>query len=143
MNALQSAIESQDWESATRHCARAMALPPDVISGDFAQGIVVRCILLRVTFQVVTWSFKPTAENHIPQAQALEVAREELLTIFKRNFEQASVARDSAATSRFFKLFPAIGWESEGLEAYAEFVVDLVRVRAPTSAKSTIPPFVL
>lgn len=92
---------------------------------------------------LITFKPKPTAENHIPPAQALEAARAELLTIFKRNFEQASVARDSAATSRFFKLFPAIGWESEGLEAYAAFVVDLVRVRAPTSAKSTILSFLL
>ena len=70
--------------------------------------------------------------------EALQAAREELLAIFRRNFEQASTARDSAATSRFFKLFPAIGWETEGLEAYATFVVDLVRVRAPTSAKSMV-----
>jgi len=33
--ALQIAIENQDWESATRHCARAMALPNDMISGLF------------------------------------------------------------------------------------------------------------
>ena len=44
---------------------------------------------------------------------------------------------DSAGTSRFFKLFPAIGWEEEGLQAYATFVTGLVRVRAPASVKST------
>ena len=44
---------------------------------------------------------------------------------------------DSAGTSRFFKLFPAIGWEEEGLSAYATFVTGLVRVRAPASVKST------
>ncbi|KAF9792460.1 COG4-domain-containing protein [Thelephora terrestris] len=119
--ALRSAIESQDWESAARHCSRAMAVPQGVIDGEFARATV------------------PTAENHIPPAEALQVARQELLTTFKRSFEQASSARDSAATSRFFKLFPAIGWEAEGLEAYATFVVDLVRVRAPTSAKTSSP----
>jgi hypothetical protein len=66
--------------------------------------------------------------------------REELLVIFQRHFEQASRSRDVAATSRFFKLFPAIGWEAEGLQAYAAFVVDLVRVRAPASAKSNTQP---
>lgn len=40
--ALHSAMEQQDWESATRHCARAMALPLDVLSGPFAETAVVR-----------------------------------------------------------------------------------------------------
>lgn len=79
---------------------------------------------------------QPTAENHLPPAQTLQAAREQLLSIFLNQFAQASRSRDAAATSRYFKLFPAIGWETEGLEAYAAFVVDLVRVRAPTSAKS-------
>lgn len=56
--------------------------------------------------------------------------------MFRREFEKASRARDATATSRFFKLFPAIGWEAEGLQAYAAFVVELVKVRAPASAKS-------
>ena len=38
---LQSSMESQDWESATRHCARAMSLPLDVVSGPFAETAVV------------------------------------------------------------------------------------------------------
>ena len=80
---------------------------------------------------------KPTAEMHLPPAQTLQNAREELLDIFRRNFEEASKARDSNATSRFFKLFPAIGWEEEGLEIYAQFVVELVRERAPSTLKGT------
>jgi conserved oligomeric Golgi complex subunit 4 len=68
--------------------------------------------------------------------QALQNAREQLLSVFRTQFQEASQARDAAATSRFFKLFPAIGWEEEGLDAYSSFVVDLVRTRAPASAKS-------
>ncbi|KAI8998959.1 COG4-domain-containing protein [Trametes punicea] len=117
--ALQSSIESQDWEAATRHCARAMALPLDVISGPFAETAV------------------PTPESHLPPAQTLQAAREQLLTVFKREFERASRARDATATSRFFKLFPAIGWEVEGLQSYASFVVELVKVRPPASAKTS------
>jgi len=59
-----------------------------------------------------------------------------LLSVFRHNFAEASHARDSSATSRFFKLFPAIGWEAEGLDAYATFVVELVRARSPATAKS-------
>lgn len=44
LSALHSAVEQRDWESATRHCARAMALPLDVISGPFAETAVVRCL---------------------------------------------------------------------------------------------------
>ncbi|CAL1703811.1 unnamed protein product [Somion occarium] len=119
--ALHAAMEAHDWESATRHCARAMALPLEVTSGPFADTAV------------------PTAESHLPPAQTLQAAREQLLEIFRREFDKASKSRDAAATSRFFKLFPAIGWEAEGLQAYASFVVDLVRVRAPASAKTSSP----
>ena len=44
--ALQSSIERHDWESATRHCARAMSLPLDVVSGPFAETAVVRLIFI-------------------------------------------------------------------------------------------------
>ncbi|KAF7322767.1 Cog4 domain-containing protein [Mycena chlorophos] len=119
--ALQSAIDSQDWEAATRHCARAMALPSEVISGPFAETSV------------------PTVESHLPPAQTLNAARQHLLSVFQQQFAQASRSRDSATTSRFFKLFPEIGWEEEGLKAYATFIVDLVRVRTPASAKTSSP----
>lgn len=121
LGALQSAIDAQDWESATTHCAKAMSLPPDVVSGEFAQTAV------------------PTSESHLPPAQTLQGQREKLLGIFRQKFDEASRSRDSTATTRFFKLFPAIGWEAEGLEAYAAFVVDLVRIRAPASAKTSSP----
>ncbi|KAJ7172744.1 COG4 transport protein-domain-containing protein [Mycena filopes] len=121
--ALQSSIDSQDWESATRHCARAMSLPLPVISGQFAETAV------------------PTSDSHLPPAQTLQAARDHLLAIFRQQFEQASRSRDSTTTSRFFKLFPAIGWEEEGLQAYASFVVDLVRVRAPASAQTSSPRY--
>ncbi|KAF9264914.1 COG4-domain-containing protein [Marasmius fiardii PR-910] len=118
---LKMSMENQDWETASRHCARAMSVSPQIISGAFAQVAV------------------PTSDSHLPPAQTLETAREELLKIFLRNFEQASQAKDAAATSRYFKLFPSIGWEKEGLEAYASFVIDLVRVRAPVASKSSSP----
>ncbi|KXN87736.1 Conserved oligomeric Golgi complex subunit 4 [Leucoagaricus sp. SymC.cos] len=121
LSALRASIESHDWEAATLNCSRAMALPLDVISGPFAEQTV------------------PTAESHLPPSETLQEAREYLLSVFRRNFEEASRLRDSTATSRFFKLFPAIGWEAEGLQAYADFVIDLVRVRAPASAKTSSP----
>ncbi|KAG8999188.1 hypothetical protein FRB90_012139 [Tulasnella sp. 427] len=99
--------ELKDWETATRHCARAMAVPPEIIKGPFAESVV------------------PTPDLPLPPSETLQEAREKLLRIFRVEFDKASQARDSANTSRFFKLFPAIGWEKEGLEAYSGFVVDL------------------
>ncbi|KAG8891141.1 hypothetical protein FRB99_003829 [Tulasnella sp. 403] len=83
--------------------------------------------------------YAPTADLPLPPSETLAQARERLLHIFQAEFAKASQVRDSANTSRFFKLFPAIGWEKEGLEAYSEFVVDLVRGRATVSGKSSSP----
>ncbi|KAI0003322.1 COG4-domain-containing protein [Russula compacta] len=121
LSALQSSIDAQDWESATRHCARAMTLPEGVINGAFAETAV------------------PSTENPLPPAQALKDARTHLLQVFTRQFTEATKARDAVATTRFFKLFPAIGCETEGLEAYASFIVDLVKVRPPASAQTSSP----
>ncbi|KAF8270411.1 COG4-domain-containing protein [Lactarius quietus] len=121
LSALQSSIDAQDWESATRHCARAMAVPEVVINGTFVETAV------------------PSSENPLPPAQALKDARNHLLEVFKRQFTEATKARDAVATTRFFKLFPVIGWEAEGLEAYASFIVDLVKVRPPASAQTSSP----
>ncbi|KAF8502545.1 COG4 transport protein-domain-containing protein [Hysterangium stoloniferum] len=120
---LQAAMDSQDWESATRHCARAMSVSVEVISGPFAEIAV------------------PTAESPLPPVQTLQNARESLLSIFRTKFQEASQSRDAAATSRFFKLFPVIGWEEEGLQAYSSFVIDLVRTRIPASAKTSSPMY--
>ncbi|KAM6500763.1 COG4 transport domain containing protein [Amanita muscaria] len=118
LHALQVSIENQDWEAATRHCARAMSVPQEIIFGLFAETVV------------------PNASHHLPPPQMLQDSREQLLAIFIRNFQHASQTRDSAATSRFFKLFPAIGWEKEGLEVYSRFIVELIRVRISTGASA-------
>lgn len=126
----------KDWEAAARHCARAMALPLDVIAGPYAEAVVVCHWFILVDRRLkFTLIYQPTAESHLPPVQTLQDARETLLRVFRENFAEASRARDSSATSRFFKLFPAIGWEDEGLEAYANFVVELVQVRSPPTAK--------
>lgn len=68
--------------------------------------------------------------------QTLQSAREQLLSVFRIEFQRATESKDPAATGRYFKLFPVIGWEEEGLSVYSDFVVDSVRARAPTSVKS-------
>jgi hypothetical protein len=80
--------------------------------------------------------YQPTADSHLPPIETLTDARAQLLGVFRKQFDQAALSRDSAAITRFFKLFPAAGWEKEGLEAYSDFVIDLVRSRPQASGKS-------
>lgn len=49
---LQSSIENQDWESATRHCARAMSQSMEVTSGRFAETAVVSIYSMHIMYQV-------------------------------------------------------------------------------------------
>src|SRR6266404_2177081 len=46
LSSLQSSIDAQDWESATRHCARAMTVPEVVINGAFVETAVVGSVLI-------------------------------------------------------------------------------------------------
>ncbi|KAF8633700.1 hypothetical protein AX17_004358 [Amanita inopinata Kibby_2008] len=123
LSALRLSIESQDWESATRHCARVMSVPQEVLCGPFAETVV------------------PTSDHHLPPSQVLELFRDQLLHLYIRNFHQASQSRDSAATSRFFKMFPAIGWEEQGLDVYSRFVGELVRARTSGRTQTGSPHY--
>ncbi|KAF8327057.1 COG4 transport protein-domain-containing protein [Amanita rubescens] len=123
LHSLQRSIENQDWEAATRHCSRAMSIQQEVLCGPFAGTVV------------------PTAVHHLPPSQELQGSREQLLDIFKHNFRQASRSLDSSSISRFFKLFPAIGWEVEGLEIYSRFIVELVRSRISNGMDNGSPHY--
>jgi hypothetical protein len=79
---------------------------------------------------------KPTADSHLPPVETLSNARHRLLDVFRKNFDQAALSRNSAGITRLFKLFPSVGWEKEGLEAYSDFVIDLVRGRPQALGKS-------
>jgi len=70
---LQIALKTR-LGSATRHCARAMALPNDMISGLFAETAVVMVIQARARIQ----PYRTTAHcrEHLPPAQTLQAARE-------------------------------------------------------------------
>ncbi|KAF8733396.1 COG4Hypothetical protein, partial [Rhizoctonia solani] len=119
--ALQAAMEQRDWETAARHCARAMAVPKEVMEGPFAQVAIV--------------------DLPDPPTQTLADARTALLGVFRKEFDAAAIARDPVAISRFFKLFPTINCPADGLAAYSDFVLDLVARRAPPSVKASSPVY--
>ncbi|KIY32884.1 hypothetical protein I305_04637 [Cryptococcus gattii E566] len=122
---LSSAIAKEDWESASRACRRAMSVRKQVIDGNFAGSVV------------------PTSQYPLPPSQTLQELRDILLQTFRSEFDAAVKRKDQTGVSRFFRLWPAIGAEEEGLEAYGNFVVGLVKARSPTAGKSLSPLYYL
>nr|XP_019049350.1 hypothetical protein I302_03136 [Kwoniella bestiolae CBS 10118]OCF28280.1 hypothetical protein I302_03136 [Kwoniella bestiolae CBS 10118] len=122
---LSAAIAKSDWESASRACRRAMSVRQEVIEGGFAGGVV------------------PTPQYPLPPAQTLQELREVLLHTFRTEFDAAAERKDEQNVSRFFRLWPGIGAEEEGLEAYGDFVVGLVKGRSSTAGKSSSPLYYL
>ncbi|KAK8866022.1 hypothetical protein IAR55_001173 [Kwoniella newhampshirensis] len=117
LQTLSNAIAKDDWESASRACRRAMSVRTEVIQGGFAGGVV------------------PTPQFPLPPAQTLEELRNVLLYTFRTAFNAAAERKDEQNVSRFFRLWPGIGAEDEGLEAYGDFVVGLVKGRSSTAGK--------
>lgn len=64
-----------------------------------------------------------------------------MLERFLSEFKSASSARDEANTSRYFKLFPMIAAESEGLSAYADFVCSLIANRPKPGFNASKPMY--
>ncbi|WWC86365.1 uncharacterized protein L201_001241 [Kwoniella dendrophila CBS 6074] len=122
---ISAAIVKQDWESASRACRRAMSVRKEVIEGGFAGGVV------------------PTPQYPLPPAQTLQELREVLLHTFRTEFDAAAERKDEQNVSRFFRLWPGIGAEEEGLEAYGDFVVGLVKGRSSTAGKTSSPLYYL
>jgi hypothetical protein len=78
---------------------------------------------------------QPTPQQPIPPHQLLEELRDILLQTFRTEFDSAAERKDEQGVSRFFRLWPGIGAEKEGLEAYGDFVVGLVKARSANTGK--------
>ncbi|WVN85165.1 uncharacterized protein L203_100310 [Cryptococcus depauperatus CBS 7841] len=125
LQTLASAMAKEDWESASRACRRAMSVRKQVIEGNFANSVV------------------PTSQYPLSPSQTLQELRNVLLQIFRREFDAAVAHKDEPNVSRFFRLWPSIGAEEEGLRAYGDFVVGLVKVRSQITGKTSSPLYYL
>lgn len=117
LQTLDGAIEKNDWEAAARACRRAMSVRAEVTQGGFASAVV------------------PTPQNPLPPPQQLDELRAVLLRTFREEFDAAAARKDEHEVSRYFRLWPGIGAENEGLEAYGDFVVSLVKSRSSSAGK--------
>lgn len=109
LQSLRDAIAAHDWEQAARSCAQAQAVPEAALHSGFAARVV------------------PSAVDPSPPDVALPALREQLLSSFAHEFKAAAAQKDEQGTSRFFRLFPTVGAEEEGLAVYSDFVVGLVK----------------
>ncbi|EST08992.1 Conserved oligomeric Golgi complex, subunit 4 [Kalmanozyma brasiliensis GHG001] len=109
LSLLASAVEHRDWDMATMHCRRALAIDPAIRSSQFAAAVV-----------------PSTDLPELPETTLLEL-RKTMLTAFTDAFIRSTQNKDEKEASRFFKLFPQVGWKKEGLEVYSSFARSMVR----------------
>lgn len=122
------AMDIRDWERAASYIDRARKLPPSLVSGEFAKVMV------------------PTAEYPDFPLETLDEASKALGTIFLREFEKAASEKNMENLTRYFKLFPLIGREQEGLAVYAKFICGIItaqsrqRIQAAMSSNASESP---
>ncbi|GAA5979541.1 hypothetical protein JCM11641_005429 [Rhodosporidiobolus odoratus] len=119
---LNVAMQKQDWEAATRCVQRARAIDAAVVSSGFAEAVV------------------PTSDLPSTPTVTLDQLRASLLETFLTAFRSAAQSNDTNNINRFFKLFPMIEEEEQGLKVYAEWVTGIVRAKTgQLSTKSQSP----
>lgn len=116
---LASAIDEADWDAATRQAQRAMAVPVEVTESEFARKTV------------------PSTEQPLPPAQTLENLRKILLDVFTTKFNEATREQNEPQASRFFKLFPQVGWRNQGLSVYCDFARGIIREKGKAILDAT------
>lgn len=110
----RAAMDTRDWDRAARYINKARSLPEPLINGEFARAMV------------------PTAEfPDYPEETLLESSKS-LGAIFLREFGKAADTKDMESLTRYFKLFPLIGQEKEGLAVYAKFICGIITAQSRT-----------
>ena len=111
---LAAAIQARDWDQATAHCVAAMQIDPEIITSKVAAVLV------------------PSTDLPEPPEVTLLTLRQTLLQVFTQSFTDATESKNETEATRFFKLFPKIGWKKEGLDVYSSFAKSMVRDKGRT-----------
>jgi len=105
-------MEKQDWDEAATFLHQASLLDKAIINGALAMNSV------------------PSSEIPDPPAVFLSQASDALFNLFLREFDSAAKVKDEERITRFFRLFPLIGKENEGLDVYGRFVCSIIAGRS-------------
>ena len=105
-------MERQDWDEAATFLHQSSLIDATIVNGPLAMSSV------------------PTSEIPDPPTVFLSQASDALFKLFLREFDAAAKVKDEERITRFFKLFPLIGKEMEGLDVYGRFVCGIVAGRS-------------
>jgi conserved oligomeric Golgi complex subunit 4 len=105
-------MEKQDWDEAATFIHQASLLDTSIVNGPLAMAAV------------------PTSEIPDPPTVFLSQASDALFKLFLREFDAAAKVKDEERITRFFRLFPLIGKENEGLDVYGRFVCGIIAGRS-------------
>jgi uncharacterized protein YoxC len=83
---LQSAMDSKEYDAATRHCARAMSIPSAVLSSQFSEAVVVSSIRWSCTARIPSQDHDSPQHNRLCLQQKRFRMREKVCCwFFRRN----------------------------------------------------------
>ncbi|ANB12421.1 Cog4p [Sugiyamaella lignohabitans] len=109
---IRDAMDTRDWERAANYASKARQLPKELINGQFAKLMI------------------PTSEVPNYPQESLTEACDSLCQLFLREFDKATKIRDMDNVSRYFRLFPLIGEETQGLDVYGKFVCGIITTQS-------------
>ena len=112
MLGVHAAMERQDWDEAATFLHQSSLIDPTIVHGPLAMASV------------------PTSEIPDPPTIFLAQASDALFKLFLREFDAAAKVKDEERITRFFRLFPLIGKEIEGLDVYGRFVCGIIAGRS-------------
>ncbi|KAI9273055.1 COG4 transport protein-domain-containing protein [Phascolomyces articulosus] len=108
---IQEAMKHKDYDAAASLLQSASKIDQAILNGSLAEFTV------------------PTSEDPDHPAKTLADAKSALFDIFSQRFDDAVMQRNETDITRYFKLFPLIGCQAEGLDRYSRFVCNIVKAR--------------
>ncbi|GAA5799304.1 hypothetical protein HPULCUR_004715 [Helicostylum pulchrum] len=115
---LQDAMSKKQYDEAAVLLQRASKIDTAILNGSLAEFTV------------------STSENPDHPAKTLADAKANLFEIFSRKFDDAVAQRNQADITRYFKLFPLINCQTEGLDKYSRFVCNIIKARCQDELQS-------
>ncbi|CAO3643138.1 unnamed protein product [Cunninghamella echinulata] len=117
VSGIQDAMQRKEYDEAANLLQRSSRINTSIMQGSLAEFTV------------------PTSENPDHPVKTLTDAKCTLFEIFSQQFDDAVAQRNEANITRYFKLFPMIGCQTEGLDKYSRFVCNIVKARCSEELK--------